>query len=136
MKDLPCILVVEDNDINAMLLMHFLSTYDNKIERVHNGQQAVDFVLTNPVAVIMMDINMPIMDGCQATKIIRALESITQPHIVAVTADATKATQERCQSVGMNDFLAKPFNAEQLKTLMDPVIGNEIIEISATSMNI
>ena len=110
------ILIVEDNDINAAVLTHFLIPYGHPVHRGVNGQQAVDYVLEHPVGLIMMDINMPIMDGHEATKQIRAETSIKQPPIIAVTADVTMASERKCTEVGMNGFLSKPLNAQKLAT--------------------
>lgn len=117
------ILIVEDNDINATVLIHFLKPFEAIVTRVVNGQQAIDFVKDNTVTLVLMDINMPVLNGCEATKIIRALPNIHQPHIIAVTADITNTTKERCNDVGMNDFLAKPYNKDQLNALIDPVLS-------------
>ena len=123
-QDIAQILIVEDNDINAAVLNHFLLPYGLIIKRLVNGKQAVDHVREHPVTLIMMDINMPVMNGCEATKNIRALENINQPAIVAVTADATFATEKACKEVGMNDFLAKPYNAQQLTMIVDKILKN------------
>ena len=116
------ILIVEDNDINATVLIHFLKPFNAIVTRVVNGQQAIEFVKNNIVTLVLMDINMPVLNGCDATTIIRALPNIHQPHIIAVTADITNATKMRCYDVGMNDFLAKPYNKDQLNALVAPVL--------------
>lgn len=122
MNNSSSILIVEDNDINAAILTHFLTPYGFDIERCLNGQQAVDYIKENPVHIVMMDINMPQMNGCEATQIIRNLTDIEQPHIIAVTADSSITTFERCQQVGMNGFLAKPYNITQLSEILKPII--------------
>ena len=122
MNNNSCILIVEDNDINATLLGHFLQPFNVKVERVTNGQQAIDFVKQNGVSLILMDINMPVMDGCEATKIIRSLDNIQQPPIIAVTADATLVMEQRCKAAGMDDFLAKPLYAQLLRDVVKPFL--------------
>ena len=121
-QDIAQILIVEDNDINAAVLTHFLQPYGLVIKRLVNGKQAVDHVREHPVSLIMMDVNMPIMNGCEATKNIRALTDIQQPVIIAVTADATMATEKSCKDVGMNGFLSKPYNAKQLIGMVDEIL--------------
>lgn len=117
------ILIVEDNDINATVLTHFLKPYNGVITRVVNGQQAIDFVRNNAATLILMDINMPVLNGCEATQIIRAMDDIIQPHIIAVTADITITTKNLCESVGMDGFLAKPYNKTQLNDLVAPILS-------------
>lgn len=118
-KEKVHILIVEDNDVNATVLTHFLMPYNHPIHRVVNGQEAVDHILSNPVQLIMMDINMPIMDGHEATVAIRKLTHIEQPTIIAVTADSTTGSAKACIKSGMNRFLAKPINAKQLSDTVD-----------------
>jgi two-component system sensor histidine kinase/response regulator len=119
------ILIVEDNDINAAVLTHFLIPYGHPVHRVVNGKQAVDYVLEHTVGLIMMDINMPIMDGHEATKQIRADTSIEQPPIIAVTADVTMASERKCNEVGMNGFLSKPLNAKRLATEVEQYLDKK-----------
>lgn len=116
----PCFLIVEDNDVNATVLQHFLSHYSETITRVKNGQQALDFIADNPVDFVMMDINMPVMDGLEACKHIRNNAEIKQPVIIAVTADSTKNSEQACMASGMDGFLAKPYSTAQLRETLTP----------------
>lgn len=118
----PRILIVEDNDVNATVLQHFLEAYSQDIQRVRNGRQSLDFLAKQPVEFVMMDINMPIMNGIDACKLIRAQKDQPQPVIIAVTADSTEATEQACISAGMNAYLTKPYTAEQLHKVMKPFI--------------
>ena len=113
------ILIVEDNDVNATVLTHFLLPYNHQIHRVVNGQKGVEYVNNKKVDVIMMDLNMPIMNGYDACKQIRQNKQIDQPVIIAVSADATPNSVKKCQNIGMDGFLAKPFNVKQLSSIVD-----------------
>ena len=102
------VLVVDDNDINAAVMMHFLKHYHCDVHRVHNGEEAYIYTQQNKLDLIFMDINMPVLNGCEASILIRQDSQIVQPKIIAVTADATRQTQQSCREAGMDDFLAKP----------------------------
>lgn len=111
-------LIVEDNDVNATLLAHFLSTYDADIHRVENGKEGVDFVFNHYVDIVFMDINMPVMDGHEATIQIRANKQIEQPTILAVTANTTAQSRSQCVTSGMDAFIAKPFTTAYLNEVI------------------
>lgn len=119
------ILIVEDNDINATVLDHFLAAYGHPIHRVVNGQEAVDYVKSNKVDLIMMDLNMPVMTGFEATRIIRADSNLKQPPIIAVTADTTIASVNACTEVGMNGFLPKPLNVKQVASVVEQYLVDQ-----------
>jgi CheY-like chemotaxis protein len=82
-----------------------------------NGREAVDMAEKNKYDVIFMDIQMPVMDGFQATEIIRGKLNLTTP-IIALTAKVFQEDQEKCASAGMNDFLAKPVEIKTLKQML------------------
>lgn len=115
-------LIVEDNEINATLLKHFLSGYGDEIHHVVNGKLAVEYVALNPVDVIMMDINMPVMGGIEACKLIRNQKLQNQPVIIAVTANSTDGNKQACIEAGMNNFLSKPFSGAQIDDLLLPIV--------------
>jgi CheY-like chemotaxis protein len=110
------ILVVEDNRINQKVLSHQLINLGYAIEVAENGEEAVAKVKNRHYDLIFMDVQMPIMDGFQATRQIRSLEehSSSTP-IVAVTANAFQSEREKCFSFGMNDYLTKPVDRDRLK---------------------
>jgi len=85
-----------------------------------NGQEAVDLVQKNDFDLILMDIQMPIMDGYTATAIIRQCsDTLQQIPIIALTANAMFDDQQKCLDAGMNDFLSKPFMLAQLKIVLE-----------------
>jgi signal transduction histidine kinase/CheY-like chemotaxis protein len=109
------ILVAEDNEINQMIVTDTLKTVGHHVDVVSNGVEALQAVAAHPFDLILMDLSMPEMDGLTATKRIRKMpgESSKLP-IVALTANAMAGEREKCLAAGMNDFVAKPFEANQL----------------------
>lgn len=109
------VLLVEDNDINRMYAQSILKAWNCKIDIAENGLVAVERIRNNDYDVVLMDVQMPVMDGYEATKSIRAMHAPTNATpIIALTANATKNDIEKCLSSGMNDYLAKPFTPEDL----------------------
>ena len=109
----PRILMAEDNAINQRVGKLILQRAGFNIDLVADGNEAVAAHRAQPYDVILMDCQMPTMDGFEASRQIRMLE-IKQPAIIAVTANALVGERERCLAAGMDDYLSKPFQAEQL----------------------
>jgi signal transduction histidine kinase/ligand-binding sensor domain-containing protein/ActR/RegA family two-component response regulator len=110
------ILVVEDNRINQKVLSHQLINLGYSIEVAENGEEAVAKVKSRRYDLIFMDVQMPVMDGFQATQEIRSLgEDSASIPIVAVTANAFQSEREKCFSSGMDDYLTKPVDKNRLK---------------------
>jgi CheY-like chemotaxis protein len=107
------ILMAEDNAINQRVGKLILQRAGFEIDLVSDGSEAVEAHRANPYDLILMDCQMPTMDGFEASRHIRHLGQ-KQPVIVAVTANALVGERERCLSAGMDDYLSKPFQAEQL----------------------
>jgi PAS domain S-box-containing protein len=111
------VLLAEDNEINKLYTTKVLSGLNCKVETVENGKDCVDLLEKNNFDLVLMDLQMPIMDGFEATKIIR--EKLPNPKkeitIIALTANAIKGDNEKCLAAGMNDYLSKPFTPENLK---------------------
>ncbi len=112
------VLLVEDNPINLKLAQAMLMKLGCHILTAENGEEAVDAVRKEAYDLILMDCQMPVMDGFQTTAAIRELEKDFRPprrsYIVAVTAHAMKGDRERCLEAGMDDYLSKPFTFEVL----------------------
>ena len=107
------ILMVEDNPLNRLVARTVLKSYGVIVTEANNGQEAIDLLKSNSFDLILMDVQMPVMDGLQATSIIRADISLDIP-IIALTANALKGEQDRCIDAGMNDFVTKPFEESTL----------------------
>lgn len=112
------ILVAEDNAINRSLMKLSLSKLGYNPILVENGQEAVDACKNGSFDVILMDIQMPILDGIAATKQIRLIPNIGRPTIIAVTANAIGHEKEKYIKSGMDDYLAKPYTIQQLTNML------------------
>jgi len=109
------VLLVEDNDINRLYASSILKIWDCKIDIAENGYVAVEKIKNEDYDIVLMDIQMPVMDGFEATKAIRAsAPPKNQLPIIALTANATRKDIEQCLASGMNDCIPKPFTPEDL----------------------
>ena len=118
------ILVVDDNEFNRLLASTVLEQYEVVIGAAVNGKEAVEQVQKNHYDLILMDMQMPVMDGVMATKIIREQLKSNIP-IIALTAFAMKDDQEKYMAKGMNAFLAKPFQEDDLLHIISKLLGAE-----------
>ncbi len=118
------ILLVEDNSINQKIVLLSLKGKVKSIDLASNGKEALDKFGTTKYDVILMDIQMPVMNGIVATKKIRELESSTNMHIpiIAITANALSGDKEACLAAGMNDYISKPFQVEILLQKMENLL--------------
>jgi len=108
------ILVAEDNEINQQVAVELLTSTGCKVDVASNGEEAVRMAESEPYDLVLMDMQMPVMDGLAATRALRGKYSPTSLSIVAMTANATQQDRERCLAAGMNDHLAKPIEPDQL----------------------
>jgi CheY-like chemotaxis protein len=111
------VLLVEDHPVNQKLAMTLLQRLGYAADLAENGQQAVEAVAATSYAVVLMDMQMPVMDGIEATRIIRA--SGAKLPIVALTANAMQSDQDACRAAGMDDFLGKPFSRADLAACLE-----------------
>ncbi len=113
------ILVAEDNPINRLVVSRMLERLGYRVHAVPDGQAAVDALGVAHFAAVLMDCQMPILDGYDATRAIRTLPSPTsRTPIIALTANAMAGDRERCLASGMDDFLPKPIDLQQLDTVL------------------
>jgi len=114
--DNATVLLVEDNLINQKIVILSLKKLVKNIEIASNGKEALDKFGTSKYDIILMDIQMPIMNGIVATKKIREIEASTNSHtpIIAITANALLGDKEECIEAGMDDYISKPFQIEVL----------------------
>lgn len=108
------VLVVEDNQINQEIAVELLSFAGLDVSIANNGQEAIDKVNNMKFDLVLMDIQMPVKDGYEATKAIRQVGLYNDLPIIAMTANAMSGDRERCLSAGMNDHLSKPINPQQV----------------------
>jgi len=115
------VLVVEDNTTNQMVATGLLSKLGYQPEVVSDGRQAVEAVRRNRYLAVLMDCNMPVMDGFEATLAIRAGEGgAGRVPIVAMTAGAMVGDRDRCLAVGMDDYVSKPVKLAELERALSP----------------
>jgi signal transduction histidine kinase/CheY-like chemotaxis protein len=116
------ILIVEDNVINQRVAEHMLLKLGHTADIARNGHEALARLASNPYDLVLMDCQMPEMDGFEATAQIRDRTSLVLDHdipIVAMTANAFEEDRERCLAAGMNDFLSKPVNRQILADMIE-----------------
>jgi PAS domain S-box-containing protein len=107
------LLIAEDNPVNVILIKKIISTFGFEADVAGNGRIALERIKRHTYDLVLMDIQMPEMDGLTATKIIRKEYSRTLP-IIAITASMLTSDKDKCFAAGMNDFISKPFNADEL----------------------
>ena len=112
------VLVVEDNKINQLLIKHTLAGVDITTEIVSNGQEALETVAKRKFDLVLLDIQMPVMDGYATIQALRKRPDFTTP-VVAMTAFAMPGEKEKCLAAGMNDYLAKPIDFTQLINVLE-----------------
>ena len=113
------ILVVEDDEVNQEFIQTVLSYLNIDSDIAENGLQAIEKIKSNNYPLVLMDLNMPVMNGIDATIEIRKLDSAKKDiTIIALTANAMKGDKERCLAVGMNDYISKPVSVKVLKSTL------------------
>lgn len=125
--DGPSVLVAEDHPINQKLAMAILTRRGYRVTLAANGREAVTRCASEHFAAILMDMQMPLMDGLEATRAIRQLEldqHLARTPIVAMTANAMQGDRERCLEAGMDDYLSKPIRADELFSLLERIVKN------------
>lgn len=123
------ILVVEDNKINQIIVRKFLLQWGTQIDIAENGQEALDKLEQKPFDLILMDLQMPVMDGYEATTRIKNTASTYQKTpIIALSASAMLQIRDRALKIGMNDFVTKPFNPNELYVKMvKQILGKDTL---------
>ena len=108
------ILLAEDNAVNQKLALRLLEQMGYRADVASNGLEAVESIQRQAYDVILMDVQMPEMDGLDATRSIRQLRKVKQPRIIAMTANAMQGDRELCIDAGMNDYISKPIHVDEL----------------------
>lgn len=110
------ILLVEDDTVNSQLFQMMLERLGYQVDLAGNGQEALDKLGDKTYHLILMDCQMPILDGYATTQALRSQEQYQDTIIIGLTAYAMSEDRERCLSVGMNDYLTKPLKMNDLST--------------------
>ncbi len=122
LKNQHLILLVEDNVVNQQVAKHVLTKMNYRIHIVNNGQEAIDTLQTLSYSLVLMDCQMPVMDGFEATHVIRMQEQESESKkripIIAMTANAIQGDKERCLESGMDDYITKPINTNTLEAML------------------
>lgn len=127
------ILLVEDNEVNKMLAVELLQKADYHVSVANNGQEALEMLDEEIFDCVLMDCQMPIMDGYEATRAIRK-NGNTIP-IIALTANAMSGDREKCIDAGMNDYISKPFKFEELLYALDKWISKNKTQSDSPVIN-
>lgn len=122
------ILVAEDNAVNQRLMQRLIEKRGHQVTVVSSGHAVLAHLASQAVDLVLMDVQMPEMDGLEATALIRAQEHATGRHlpIVALTAHAMHGDAERCLAAGMDGYLAKPLKAEELDAALVQWLGRTV----------
>ncbi len=129
------VLIAEDNAVNRIIAEKFVLRAGYECDLVEDGQQAVEAVLRGRYAVLLMDCQMPVMDGFTATRMIRSHPDIhQQPIIIAMTAHALAGDRESCLAAGMDDYISKPIDSALLQNLLERYAPKERTGVSARAV--
>jgi CheY-like chemotaxis protein len=120
------LLLAEDNYINQRMMLHALEKYGCQVQVAQNGREALELAQKHKYDAILMDCQMPEMDGYRATTEIRRAERERRTPIIALTAHALPGDREKCIASGMDDFLPKPVEFEQLVRTLQQWTGREL----------
>jgi PAS domain S-box-containing protein len=128
------VLVAEDNPVNQRLARLLLEKLGHRADLVGNGAEAVAALERRRYDVILMDVQMPEMDGLEATRLIHERWAATRPRIIAVTAGAMSGDRERCLAAGMDDYLSKPIRPEELAAALARVAAPASAALDASAL--
>jgi CheY-like chemotaxis protein len=120
------ILLAEDNVVNQRLVVRLLEKHGHTIIVANTGREVLDTLAQQPVDLVLMDVQMPDIDGFEATALIRAQERQCGGHltIIALTAHAMKGDQERCLASGMDAYISKPIDVETLSSTISTILND------------
>ncbi|MDD5214625.1 MAG: response regulator, partial [Methylococcales bacterium] len=124
------LLIVDDNDINLEVAKRIFSSEGAIVITARNGLEALEWLKENEtgVDIVLMDIQMPVMDGCEATHEIRKIPTLASIPIVALSAGVLKTQMDKVQHAGIQNFIIKPFNVEVAVNLIRKVLGSHFVE--------
>jgi CheY-like chemotaxis protein len=117
------VLLAEDNLVNQGVAVHMLERLGHRVQVAANGQEALDAVAQARYDVVLLDVNMPVMDGLEAARHLGArYKPEERPRLIAMTANALVGDRERCIDAGMDDYLSKPVRIDQLQAILSGVM--------------
>ena len=121
------ILLAEDNAVNQKVAMRMLDRLGYRADIAANGKEVLMSLSRQPYDIILMDLQMPEMDGIEATRQIRSLNGafVNQPWIIAMTADVMEGVVDSCKEAGMNDYISKPTTLDALANVLSRVLISE-----------
>lgn len=107
------ILLAEDNEPCQEAIIRFLEQAGAKVWLAKNGAEALDLLHQMHFDCVLMDVQMPVMDGFEATRLIRSESALAEMPVIAITGDVSNGARQRCLAAGMDDFIPKPFEPER-----------------------
>ena len=119
-------LLAEDNVVNQQVAVQFLSKLGIRVDVVSNGKEAVEMMYQRNYDYIFMDLQMPEIDGLEATQLIRQMELPVQPYIIAMTANAMAEDKQVCLDIGMNDFISKPVRLNDMHSTLQQALNQKL----------
>jgi signal transduction histidine kinase/CheY-like chemotaxis protein/HPt (histidine-containing phosphotransfer) domain-containing protein len=132
------VLLAEDNETNMIVAQAWLEKAGLKVRTAENGEQALRLIEQEHFDIVLMDCQMPVVDGFAATKTLREREAGTGQHltVIAITANAMEGDKERCLAAGMDDYLAKPYTGPDLRNLLLRWLPSEEVSLTAKQLPI
>lgn len=130
------ILIVENNEINQQVAREILERAGANVCIAGNGQQALDILNKESFDCVLMDVQMPVMDGLEATRLIRANQKLAGTTIIALTASASREDREQCMAAGMDDFISKPIRQDILYSVLARHLAGKPLTGNAFAANI
>ncbi len=120
---MPDVLIVEDNTVNQRLIALMLQRAGYTFDIAEHGKLALAKLETTPFRLVLMDMMMPVMNGYDATRAIRANPTTKGLPVIALTANAMKGEDEKCRAIGCDDYIAKPYSKDQILSAVARLIG-------------
>jgi CheY-like chemotaxis protein len=120
---MPDVLIVEDNTVNQRLIALMLQRAGYSFDIAEHGKLALAKLETTPFRLVLMDMMMPVMNGYDATRAIRANPTTKGLPVIALTANAMKGEDEKCRAIGCDDYIAKPYSKDQILSAVVRLIG-------------
>ncbi|WP_419252478.1 ATP-binding protein [Caulobacter sp. ErkDOM-YI] len=120
------VLVVDDHPVNRRVIRLFLTPFECELIEAENGQEALDALEAGPIDIVLMDVNMPVMDGLTATRLLRADPRFERLPVIALTADVMSAQIKTCLVAGVDAHVAKPIDLRDLLSAMDRALSARV----------